>query len=375
MEILAEYIWIDGTEPTRKLRSKTKILSTDEKVTRSEYTLDIEFELPLEMQQSGKPNIGLFTIPIWGFDGSSTNQAEGHSSDCILVPVCAVVNPLMENHAGILVMCEVYRTEMVNGSIQMLPHSTNTRRSLVETIGEYNDCEPWFGIEQEYTLFQGDRPLGWPERGYPPPQGPFYCGVGADEVFGREIVEEHTQVCIDAGIKIAGINAEVMPGQWEFQIGTADPLTVSDHLWLARYLLYRIAEKRGVTVRLDPKPILGDWNGAGAHTNFSTKAMREGNGDVKGISYCEAACQALGQDFTNNGFPSVYGDGFEKRLTGRHETCSWKQFRYGVGDRTASIRIPLHVHMSGAGYIEDRRPCANIDPYQVCEFLIRIACE
>jgi glutamine synthetase len=374
MEVFAEYIWIDGTEPTRKLRSKTKILSTTDVVSRTEHTLDIEFEIP----QGGQ---GFFTLPLWGFDGSSTNQAEGSSSDCILVPVCAVPNPLMRDHIGVLVLCEVYRTEAgADGKIQMVPHSTNTRRKLVETATKHAAADPWFGIEQEYTLFNGDRPLGWPERGYPPPQGPFYCGVGADEVFGRNIVEEHAQACVEAGLKICGTNAEVMPGQWEFQIGTADPITVSDHLWLARFLLYRIAEKYNVSAKLDPKPMNGDWNGAGAHTNFSTKQMREGEviSDVeiyRGIDLCENLCIKLGAHYAKHGFPAIYGDGYEKRLTGRHETCSWKDFRYGVGDRTASIRIPLHVHMSGAGYIEDRRPCANIDPYQVCEFLIRIACE
>ena len=140
---------------------------------------------------------------------------------------------------------------------------------------KYADQEPLFGIEQEYTFFKDGRPLGFPPSGFPAPQGFYYCGVGADEVFGREVVEAHLDACLDAGLGISGINAEVMPGQWEFQVGPLGPLDVSDQMWLARWLLYRIAEDFGIAATLDPKPVKGDWNGAGAHTNFSTKAMRE----------------------------------------------------------------------------------------------------
>lgn len=333
-KVKAEYIWIDGHQPTAKLRSKTKVID-------------------------GSIN-NLNDIPEWGFDGSSTMQAEGHDSDCLLKPVYYVKDPLRgEDH--ILVMNEVLQAD---GSI----HKSNTRARLTDIAEKFKDHEPWFGIEQEYTFFVGRSPLGWPEGGYPAPQGPFYCGVGADEVFGRDIVEEHMDACLEAGIEISGINAEVMPGQWEFQVGPVGATEAGDQLWLARWLLYRISEEYGVNATLHPKPVKGDWNGAGAHTNFSTKSMRE-NGGIKVI---EAACEALGKNHDKH--IVLYGAHNEERLTGLHETCSIHEFRYGVSDRGASIRIPMATAKDGHGYLEDRRPSANMDPYQVCAALIETCC-
>ena len=324
----AEYIWMDGAEPTQKLRCKTKIVKT------------------------GKEP------PIWGFDGSSTNQAEGHASDCVLRPVFVCPDPIRGGDDK-LVMCEVLNTDMT-------PHPTNTRAKLVAVAEKYKAHDIWFGIEQEYTFFEGIKPLGWPDNGFPAPQFGYYCGVGADEVFGRDIVEEHMQACIDAGLLFEGINAEVMPAQWEFQIGAAGPLQVSDHMWIARWLLYRIAENYGVSATLAPKPVKGDWNGAGAHTNFSTKKMRDS------IAACEAAAKALGEEHELH--IANYGAGIEDRLTGKHETCSYKQFKYGVSNRGASVRIPWQVAVDGKGYIEDRRPCANMDPYVVTRLITSTVC-
>jgi glutamine synthetase len=238
-------------------------------------------------------------------------------------------------------------------------------RSVAEKFAAH---EPWFGMEQEYTFFRGNRPLGWPEQGYPAPQGPFYCGVGADEVFGRPIVEKHMDACLAAGLKFAGINSEVMPGQWEFQIGPAAPLEVGDHLNMARWLLFRVGEDFGVNASLAAKPIKGDWNGAGCHTNYSTKAMREDGGMKVILAACEKFRSRADLHIAN------YGDGIEERLTGKHETASYKSFFYGVGNRGASIRIPLHVEQAGKGYLEDRRPCANIDPYVVARLIVETTC-
>jgi glutamine synthetase len=325
MAYRAEYIWIDGTAPTAKLRSKTKIM------------------------QDGDSD-----FPIWGFDGSSTNQAPGDKSDCVLRPVFSCPDPIRGGDNK-LVLCEVLL-------IDMTPHPTNTRAACAAIEEKYKDDDFWFGIEQEYTFFAGSRPLGFPEQGFPAPQGGYYCGVGADEVFGREVVEAHLEACLTAGLNIAGINAEVMPGQWEFQVGPLGPTAVSDHLWLARWLLYRVGENYGVSATLDAKPVRGDWNGAGAHTNFSSKAMRE--------SYEPniAAAEALGRRHELH--IANYGFGIEDRLTGLHETASYKEYKYGVSDRGASVRIPWQVAVDKKGYIEDRRPCANMDPYTVTKLIV-----
>ena len=330
MAFKAEYIWIDGTEPSPSLRSKTKVL----------------------------PNGSDF--PIWGFDGSSTNQAPGSNSDCVLRPVFSCPDPISGGDNK-LVMCEVLLPDMS-------PHPTNNRAACAEVAAKHENQESWFGIEQEYTLIESDgkQPLGFPEGGFPEAQGPYYCSVGANYNFGRDVSEAHATACIDAGLGIAGTNAEVMPGQWEFQVGPLGPLEVSDQLWLSRWLLHRVAEEFGVVVSIDPKPVSGDWNGAGCHTNFSTKAMRESYQPIID------ACEALGKNITEH--IENYGAGNDKRLTGLHETQSIDQFSYGVSDRGASIRIPWQVEVDQKGYLEDRRLASNMDPYLVTKLLVQTTC-
>lgn len=327
-KIKAQYIWIDGQKPTAKIRTKTKV-----------------------MDKGTEPT-------IWGFDGSSTEQAPGDASDCVLNPVFTCPDPIRGGD-NIIVMCEVLLTDMS-------PHPSNTRAACAVAAEKYAEHDCWFGLEQEYTFFDGIKPLGWPENGFPAPQGGYYCGVGADEVFGREIVERHLDACITAGLEISGINAEVMPAQWEFQIGPVGPLAAGDQMWVARYLLYRIAEEYGVSATLHPKPVKGDWNGAGCHTNFSTKAMRESYDPII------AACEALGEKASLH--IENYGADIDERLTGLHETCSYKEFKYGVSDRGASIRIPWQVAVDKKGYLEDRRPNANCDPYVVCGLITDTVC-
>ncbi|MEV4351129.1 glutamine synthetase [Actinoplanes sp. NPDC049596] len=331
MPFKAEYIWIDGTEPTAKLRSKTKIVEDGAE------------------------------LPIWGFDGSSTNQAPGDKSDCVLKPVFVTPDPIRGGDHK-LVLCEVM---LIDGT----PHPTNTRFACAEVAAKFADQEPIFGIEQEYTFFQEGRPLGFPiGGGFPAPQGGYYCGVGADEVFGRDIVEKHMDLCLEAGLHLSGINAEVMPGQWEFQIGAVAAPLVADELWMARWLLYRIAEDFGVSATLDPKPVKGDWNGAGAHTNFSTNAMRSNYDAII------TAAESLGKDGKVEEHIAGYGADIQHRLTGMHETAPWSEYSYGVSDRGASVRIPWQVEKDGKGYIEDRRPNANCDPYVVTRLLIDTVC-
>ena len=331
MSYKAEYIWIDGTKPTALLRSKTKILA-----------------------DGAEPS-------IWGFDGSSTNQAEGHASDRVLQPVLTVPDPIRGGD-NVLVLCEVQ-------NIDFTAHESNTRAANVEVAERFAAQEPWFGIEQEYTLFDGERPLGFPEGGgFPGPQGPYYCGVGASNIVGREVVEKHLDACLEAGLKISGINAEVMPGQWEFQVGPAGTTEAADHLWIARWLLHRVAEDYGVTVSFGAKPVKGDWNGAGAHTNFSTKAMREGYDAII------TAAESLGAEGKPLEHVAGYGDGIQDRLTGLHETAPWNEYSYGVSNRGASVRIPWQVEVDQKGYIEDRRPNANCDPYNVTRLITDTCC-
>lgn len=341
---LAEYIWLDGAVPTRYVRSKSRALKL------------------------GK-NPSIKDFPEWSFDGSSTQQATGHDSDCILKPVSFFRDPV-RGEGNYLVMAEVYNPD------GRTPHESNSRAQLRAVLDAgAASYEPWAGFEQEYTLFRKRTPLGWPEHGYPGPQGPYYCGVGAEDIYGRDVAETHAEMCLEAGLMYCGMNAEVMPGQWEFQIGyrgdkSENPgvLEMADQTWVARWLLYRVGEEFGVTVSLDNKPVKGDWNGAGMHTNFSTKEMREKGG----MAAITAATEALSKKHAEH--IALYGANLHERLTGLHETCDINTFKVGSGDRGCSIRIPRPVTISGHGYFEDRRPGANADPYLVAARLCTSVC-
>jgi len=336
-KIQAMYIWIDGSGES--LRGKTR-------------TLDFIPKSPEE-------------LPIWNFDGSSTGQAEGSNSDVYLKPIAIYPDPFRLGNNK-LVLCETLKH---NKAI----NETNYRNSCNEVMDKAADQHPWFGMEQEYTLLDTDgHPLGWPKNGYPGPQGPYYCAVGANNVYGRDIVEAHYRACLYAGITISGTNAEVMPAQWEFQVGPCEGIRMGDDLWMARYLLHRVAEDFGVIVTLDPKPMRGNWNGAGMHTNFSTKAMREPNGIVP----IEAAIENLSKNHQKHiiAYDPKGGKDNERRLTGLHETSSIHDFSAGVANRGASIRIPRSVAEEKTGYLEDRRPSSNADPYRVSEILVRTIC-
>lgn len=340
-----EYLWLDGYD-TPNIRSKTRYVSLSPEMT----------------------HLSIEDIPEWGFDGSSTEQASGNDSDCILKPV-SIFSNTVDQIAGAnsyIVMCEVYDKD---GN----PHASNTRAKLREALSSSEDKDFWFGIEQEYTITnkQNGRPLGWPESKfeYPAPQGRYYCGVGADVVRERELVHQHAACCLSAGVPLCGTNAEVMLSQWEYQIGPAGPLEVCDFLWASRYMLEILAEMKDCAISLDPKLIKGDWNGSGAHINFSTKHMRE----VGGLEYINEICEALKtkheEHITN------YGKGNESRLTGAHETQHISKFTYGDSDRGASIRIPPKTSKEEKGYLEDRRPASNMDPYKAVKCLVNTVSE
>ena len=323
-----EYIWLDGKEPIPELRGKTTIKSFDKEPT-------------------------LEDLPLWGFDGSSTEQAEGKSSDCILKPVRLYPDAARKN--AYIVLSEVL---LPDGT----PHPTNQRAKIT------NDADFWAGFEQEYFLYKDGKPLGFPKDGFPAPQGPYYCGVGYKYMgsIGRQIVEEHLELCLAAGINHEGINAEVAKGQWEFQIFAKGSTTAADDVWVARYLMMRLCEKYEVDVEWHCKPIKGDWNGSGMHTNFSTKQLRE----VGGKEYFEALMAAFGAAVSDH--IAVYGPDNHLRLTGKHETAPIDQFRYGLSDRGASIRMPVNFIKNGyKGYLEDRRPNSEADPYQIVAQILK----
>jgi len=333
----ATYIWIDGSG--ENVRAKTKSVFGLVK------TLD--------------------DLPEWNYDGSSTGQAEGSNSDVYLRPVSIYKDPfLLGNHK--LVLCDTYKHTKI-------PSETNYRKSCAGVMEKAKNQIPWFGMEQEYTLLSQDlHPFGWPKLGFPGPQGPYYCGVGANRVYGRDIVEAHYRACLYAGVNISGTNAEVMPAQWEFQVGPCEGIHMGDDLWLSRYLIHRVAEDFGVIVSLDPKPMPGDWNGAGCHTNFSTLAMREKGG----ITEIEKAIEKLSKVHKKHiqAYDPNEGRDNERRLTGHHETSSINDFSAGVANRGASIRIPRTCAEEGQGYLEDRRPSSNCDPYRVTEMIVRTVC-
>merc|ERR1739848_95232 len=331
------YIWIDGTG--EGLRAKTR-------------TVDFVPQQPKE-------------LPIWNFDGSSTDQAEGSNSDVYLHPVALYRDPFRLGNNK-LVLCETYK-------YNKKPTSTNMRHSCIEAMDKATDQHPWFGMEQEYTLLDVDRhPLGWPKNGYPGPQGPYYCGVGAGKVYGRDVVEAHYRACLYAGIRVSGENAEVMPAQWECQVGPTEGIHMGDDLWVARYLLHKVAEEFNVVVTFDPKPMVGDWNGAGAHTNFSTEAMRKPGG----MKVIESAIDKLSKRHVKHiqAYDPNEGKDNERRLTGLHETSSIHDFSAGVANRGCSIRIPRDVAEQGYGYLEDRRPSSNCDPYSVTRTIVETCC-
>ncbi|XP_068332437.1 glutamine synthetase nodule isozyme-like [Pyrus communis] len=328
---IAEYIWIGGSG--LDLRSKAKTLPgvvTD----------------PSE-------------LPKWNYDGSSTGQAPGDDSEVILHPQAIFRDPFRRGK-NILVICDAYTPA---GE----PIPTNNRFNAAKIFSHPDVVaeDPWYGIEQEYTLLQKDInwPLGWPIGGFPGPQGPYYCGAGADKAFGRDIVDSHYKACLYAGINLSGINAEVMPGQWEFQVGPTAGIAAGDQLWAARYILERITEIAGVVLSLDPKPIQGDWNGAGAHTNYSTKSMRNDGG----INVIKKAIEKL--SLRHKEHIASYGKGNERRLTGLHETADIHTFSWGVANRGASIRVGRETEQAGKGYFEDRRPASNMDPYVVTSMI------
>ena len=343
--IVAEYIWIDGDG---NLRSKARTLDCN-KTNESDFIYQ-----------------GCY-IPLWNYDGSSTNQASGHNSEIILYPYYAIRCPFRLNSFtidnelfNILVMCEARKSDGES--------ATNNYRSLMKEVFDQNlEAKPWYGIEQEFFMIKGKLPLGFNENTVK--QGQYYCSVGANNAFGRHLIDKFYNCCLYSGLSISGINAEVAPGQWEYQIGPIEGIEAGDQLYLSRYILQRVAEDFNIIINFDPKPLKGDWNGSGCHTNYSTLAMREGTNKKSGLEYIYEAIKRL--ELKHDDHMKVYGTGNEQRMTGLHETSSFDKFSWGIADRSASVRIPRDTEKNGCGYFEDRRPSSNMDPYLVTGIIFR----
>lgn len=338
MPYIVEYIWIDAFG---NLRSKNKVYQK-------------------------KPNT-IYDITPWNFDGSSTGHAETIESERFLKPVYLCNSPFRDN--GLLVLCAVYEDFELSK-----PALCNNFEECSRVLLEKLENKPWFGFEQEYFILKREKtsiskvPLGVKNITETNKQGQYYCSVGSDNAFGREIVEKHLDYCLKAGLCIYGTNAEVAPSQWEFQIGTVEGIEAAHQLWVSRYILLRIAEEFDVCIEFHPKPF-ETINGSGCHTNFSTEITRKDGG----FEYMKNEIFPRLQE-AHKEHIEKYGKDNEKRLTGIHETASINKFSWGVSSRGDSIRVGLETFKKGYGYFEDRRPASNCDPYLVCMLLVKNCC-
>lgn len=332
MNTCLEYVWIDGRQQLR-----SKIRCTFGNVEKLDEVQD------------------------WNYDGSSTYQATGRESEIILKPRAMYNDAFGRDTKYVkykLVMCDTY---LPDGT----PAKNNNRKIANHIFNKYFSELPWFGLEQEYFMIDAktNLPLGFPED-TKIGQGQYYCSVGKKNAFGRQLAEEHMHGCLQAGIRISGINAEVAPGQWEFQVGPCLGISQGDQLWMARYILHKMAEKYDIIIDFEPKPIKGDWNGSGCHVNFSTEKMRCKMTDNKtGLEYINEAIQKLSQKHKEH--MEVYGTNNHLRMTGKHETASYDKFTDSIANRGCSIRRGNNTVNNKCGYFEDRRPSSNCDPYLV----------
>ena len=332
---VVEYIWLGGNN---ELRSKTRVLDNLDTVTIDGVVTTY---------------ITINDIPIWNYDGSSTGQATGRDSEVIIKPRAIFNNPFGPPY-DYIVLCDTY---LPDGS----PLYNNARSEAHRLFEQKLEEEPWFGLEQEY-FFNHDKTTRLTFN----KDGLYYCGI-TEDTSERLIVEKHLVACLEAGLNISGMNAEVVRGQWEFQIGPCVGIESGDHLTLARYFLEKIAETYDVRIIYCSKPFQG-VNGSGCHINFSTKSMRESGG----LLVIESCMPKLEKRIKEHML--VYGDGNENRLTGTHETSRANEFSYGVGTRNTSVRIGNQTAKDGYGYFEDRRPGSNIDPYAATAVLFETCC-
>lgn len=350
-KFIIDYVWVGGNG---ELRSKTRVIW-------AEQNLEDIYQPILNCYGTNFIERPTFLkVPRWNYDGSSTNQAKSDGdTEVILDPIAVFDNPFYNKNAFI-VFCETLDKDMN-------PIPSNSYRKAYEIFNKYgyDSFKPWFGLEQEYFIRIN-------ENNSSNNLGLFYCGTGFRDAIERKIVNEHLEACIRIGLEISGTNAEVSPGQWEFQIGPVEGINAGIQLYIARFLLERIAEKYNAIIDYSPKPN-PDINGSGCHINFSTTDTRKHlYGKHIGLNYIMEYIEKL--KLKHQEHIEVYGKNNEKRLTGLHETSSISNFSYGVGTRNTSIRIPNQVFNEKCGYLEDRRPAANIDPFLATSKIFETCC-
>lgn len=334
-KILATYVWIDGSGIN--MRTKDRILDC------VPYSAD--------------------AAPGWAFDGSSTGQATTDNSDTTLKPACVYRDPFRAD-PHVIILCEVY---MGDGK---QPSKTNHRNFCNELCEIHKAQEPWFGLEQEYTMLDNDGwGLGWPKGGgFPAVKYEFsYCGIGSKYIAGRDVSESHVKACLFAGIDFEGTNAEVMYACWEFQVGTCVGIKAPDDLWMSRYIMNRVGEDYGVDITYHPKPFGHLHPGVGMHHNFSTKRMRSDGGYEFILECIKRLEKNHMKHMLNYGIDEA---GNRMRLSGKFETAPFEKFSWGIANRKASIRLQRHIKEKGKGFMEDRRPAGDCDPYHVCGLLL-----
>lgn len=363
MQFVAEYIWLDGKD---NLRSKSRtvtvnIPTSDKNISRQELESSIK-------------EVGLYKD--WSYDGSSTYQADTTNSEIKLKPCAVYIDPF-RRAPNVLVLCGTYDPATGN------PMSNCLRPWAKEQFDKAPILKPWFGLEQEFYIMKtcvdhvtekSVTPLGWGNNS-PNKQGQYYCSVGSTNAFGRIIAEKAYHLCLEAGLNASGMNAEVGIAQWEIQIGPCQGVSAADQVMIMRYIMARVAEQHGAQINIDPKPIKsskGDWNGSGCHINYSTLLMREGGSGRTGLEYINDAIERL--RLKHDEHMVIYGTNNKDRLSGSCETSSYDNFTSGVGDRGASIRIPIEVNADEQGYLEDRRPAANINPYLTTATMFKTTC-
>ncbi|PZC84686.1 glutamine synthetase 1, mitochondrial [Helicoverpa armigera] len=334
-KIIATYIWIDGSGIN--MRCKDRVLDC------VPYSPD--------------------AAPCWFFDGCFTGQASKDSTDAMLRPAAVYRDPFRAD-PHVLILCDVFLGDGKK------PAATNHRVFCNELCEIHRDEEPWFGMEQECTMLDVDGwGLGWPKGGgFPAKKYQYsYCGVGAKYIAGRDVMESHAKACLFAGVDFMGSNAEVMNACWEWQIGTTFGIKAADDLWMSRFIMNRVAEDYGVDITYHPKPFGHLHPGVGMHHNFSTKRMRADGG----YAFIEECIKKLEKNHKKH--MKVYGNDESTnrmRLMGKFDTSAFDKFSWGIANRNASIRLQRGIKKKGKGFMEDRRPGGDSDPYLVCGLLL-----